>query len=251
MDLLEAGLTNQIRHPWEKARFKFFSKVLEPTIKDFDSLKILDMGAGDAWFASRLLDALPSETSVHCVDSNYDENSQVRLNPTSLHNLHIESSTSEENFSHILLLDVIEHIEDDELFLREVVESFLSPNGYVLISVPAWNLLFTQHDRYLKHFRRYSPASCKRVIHGAGLKIVTSGGLFHSLLIVRTVEKILESIGCYRQGDAKGAGAWEGGAYLTSAVDCFLHLDNSLSIGLSKLGINLPGLSWWALCRKQ
>ncbi len=55
------------------------------------------------------------------------------------------------------MLDVIEHVEDDVGFVRDVVDGSLAPGGWVLVSVPAYQSLFSSHDRALKHFRRYAP----------------------------------------------------------------------------------------------
>jgi len=42
----------------------------------------------------------------------------------------------------VLLLDVIEHVADDRAFLDEILESSVQPGGAVVVSVPAWDLLY-------------------------------------------------------------------------------------------------------------
>ncbi len=84
-----------------------------------------------------------------------------------------------------LMLDVIEHVEDDVAFVTEVVRASLADTGWVLVSVPAYQSLFSDHDRALKHFRRYSPAALRRTLESAGLNVMARGGLFHALLPVR------------------------------------------------------------------
>ncbi|OGJ56903.1 hypothetical protein A3H22_02815 [Candidatus Peribacteria bacterium RIFCSPLOWO2_12_FULL_55_15] len=54
-----------------------------------------------------------------------------------------------------LLLDVLEHIEDDVGFLQRIVLS-LPPGGCLLITVPAEMALWSKHDQEVGHFRRYS-----------------------------------------------------------------------------------------------
>jgi SAM-dependent methyltransferase len=70
----------------------------------------------------------------------------------------------------MVLLNVLEHIEDDVAATRHVAR-MLKPGGVAVIEVPAGPELFDDYDRELKHFRRYTlPGLCK-VIEGAGLKV--------------------------------------------------------------------------------
>jgi len=54
----------------------------------------------------------------------------------------------------VLLLNVLEHIEDDEAALRQVAR-ILKPDGAAVIEVPAGPELYDIYDRQLMHFRRY------------------------------------------------------------------------------------------------
>jgi len=58
----------------------------------------------------------------------------------------------------ICALDVVEHIEDDRLALEWLGEH-LRPGGILVTTVPAYQLLFSDHDRALHHFRRYTRRS--------------------------------------------------------------------------------------------
>ena len=53
------------------------------------------------------------------------------------------------------LFDVLEHIEDDAQFLKDVFR-LLKPGGYFFITVPAYNALWSPEDDHAGHFRRYS-----------------------------------------------------------------------------------------------
>jgi SAM-dependent methyltransferase len=54
----------------------------------------------------------------------------------------------------ILLLDVLEHIEEDRAFFESVVER-MSPGSYLIVTVPAHMGLWTKHDESFGHYRRY------------------------------------------------------------------------------------------------
>ena len=58
----------------------------------------------------------------------------------------------------VVILDVLEHVKDTENFLKNI-NSILSKNGLLILSVPAHMSLFSEHDVLLKHFRRYSMES--------------------------------------------------------------------------------------------
>jgi hypothetical protein len=61
----------------------------------------------------------------------------------------------EEHFDSILYIDVLEHIEDDKGELRRA-ERHLAPGGYLVVLCPAFQVLFSEMDRALGHFRRYT-----------------------------------------------------------------------------------------------
>lgn len=62
---------------------------------------------------------------------------------------------SNHKFDIIVALDVLEHIEDTESFL-ENISKVLKNNGLLIISVPAYKSLWSNHDLNLKHIKRYS-----------------------------------------------------------------------------------------------
>ena len=255
MDLHELPDQPFSRHPWEIARAHFFRALLASRGGGDLPRRILDVGAGDGYLASELLATMPAGTEVVCFDTNYTDAQLAKPGKAGL------SFTRERPagpFDLILLLDVIEHVTDDRGLLAEA-SGALAEGGHVLVSVPAWGALYTKHDLFLGHHRRYRPAQLRAVVDAAGLRLEAGGGLFHSLLLVRAAQKlaelgrgvwtgpVLEELG---SGDEAGVGRWKGGAGLTRAIGALLALDNQLSVLTASIGFHLPGLSIWALCRK-
>lgn len=80
----------------------------------------------------------------------------------------------------IALLDVLEHIDEDEASLRSL-GARLAPDGRLLLTVPAAPWLWSDHDVLHHHKRRYTHDSLLKVIKAAGLKVEKSG-YFNSLL---------------------------------------------------------------------
>ncbi|HEX8463045.1 MAG TPA: class I SAM-dependent methyltransferase, partial [Abditibacterium sp.] len=70
----------------------------------------------------------------------------------------------------VTMLDVLEHVPDDRLALSEVAR-ILKPGGCLVLSVPAYQHLWSAHDEALHHFRRYERRQLRGVLQGAGLHI--------------------------------------------------------------------------------
>lgn len=75
------------------------------------------------------------------------------------------------SFDLILATDVIEHVEDERLALREIAR-VLRPGGKVLITVPAFDILWGLQDRVAHHFRRYRLRPLRGQIEQAGLRLL-------------------------------------------------------------------------------
>jgi SAM-dependent methyltransferase len=77
----------------------------------------------------------------------------------------------DEKFDLICLFDVLEHVENDQESVNEI-KKFLSPNGKILITVPAFQFLWSEHDKKLHHHRRYDYKTLKKLIENSELEIV-------------------------------------------------------------------------------
>jgi SAM-dependent methyltransferase len=75
----------------------------------------------------------------------------------------------ERSFELVLATDVIEHVADDDLALREVAR-VLTPGGRLLLTVPAFPSIWGLQDEVGKHFRRYRMRPLLRKVAAAGLQ---------------------------------------------------------------------------------
>ncbi len=249
MDLVELARAPARRHPWEEARAAFFLRVLRGAGLLGSGLAVLDVGAGDGFFSRRLAEALGAGSSVTCWDANYTDTHLASPAFAPSARLRFTRAAPQSAFGLALLLDVLEHVEDDVGFLAEVVEARLAPGGHALVSVPAWPALFSSHDVNLRHHRRYAPRTARAVLAGAGLEVVRGGGLFHALVAPRAAQVARERLS--RAAPApRDLGEWDAPGAVTALVRGALALDASLSLMLSRLGVDLPGLSFWALCKR-
>lgn len=255
MDLREAHLNPAARHPWEIARLRFFRGLLAEAGILATTHTWLDVGAGDAWFATSLLPDLPHDARITCLDAGYDDHRAEELRARLPDRVALVQARPGRAFGLVTLMDVLEHVEDDRGLLRAVVTENVQPQGWLLMSVPAWQPLYTRHDAFLHHHRRYSPAQARAVLQDAGLQIVKAGGLFHSLLLPRALTRLREALRPPRATRTPDEGhqpeiAWHHGPLLTGTVQAALGLDNALSAALARAGIEAPGLTYWALCRR-
>ena len=74
-----------------------------------------------------------------------------------------------DGFDLIIMLDVLEHIEDDRAALHQLAE-LLTPEGRLLITVPALPILWSIHDEANAHYRRYRRSELKSRLEEAGFE---------------------------------------------------------------------------------
>jgi SAM-dependent methyltransferase len=98
----------------------------------------------------------------------------------------------DQSFDLITCLDVIEHTPDDRVTLKEL-RRVCKAQGWLLITVPAYQALWSLHDEANHHYRRYSRATLRTATQQAGWRArrMTS---FNSLLlapaaVVRVAQK--------------------------------------------------------------
>ncbi len=93
----------------------------------------------------------------------------------------------------VLLLDVIEHVDDDVAALR-AARRLARPGGVVMVSVPAYAWLWSGHDVALGHRRRYTASRLRVALAAAGLHVEHVGYfntvLFPAIAAVRLAKRL-------------------------------------------------------------
>ena len=85
------------------------------------------------------------------------------------------------DFDLVVALDVLEHIDDDVDSLRSLA-TCLAPGGRMLLTVPAYQWMYSGHDEVHHHRRRYDRARLARVVAAAGLRVCRIS-YYNSLLL--------------------------------------------------------------------
>jgi hypothetical protein len=263
MDLKEAKFRTQsivARHPWELARLEVVIDLAQQLLDNINSSGgvLLDMGCGDTWFVEQLSARYPN---IRCfaVDINFtDETLEVLAEKNRHTKIQVfrtlddaQVALGDDTVSMVLLLDVIEHIADDITFLKWM-QTFraIDKDTRFVITVPAFQSLFSRHDVFLEHYRRYDNAMLERHIQQAGLKSDKKGYFFLSLLLARAAAVMVEKA---TKNDKPTTGLVERdkGHAVTAAIKNVMLVDHYVTKLLAKLGIKLPGLSNYIICRKS
>ena len=255
MDLLEYRESqNKVRHPWETARFEVMLRLLRNGFSKSD-LNIADIGCGDTFVVNSLAERFPKSKYL-AVDSAFtDADIDFFANEFSRKNINLAKSvaaidTFTSKLDIVLLMDVIEHIEDEVLFLQDIVsQDFIHKETLFFITVPAFQSLFTAHDKHLLHYRRYSRKALTETLRESGLEIIDSGYFFTSLMKVRVLQKILEKI--FGEKEQKGLAEGDFDKKKAQLIKSFLLLDFNITRFFHQIGIQIPGLSTYAICRKS
>lgn len=139
-----------------------------PLLNYFGSLSkdikytIIDVGSGTGFFAEELLKAFPDKiNNCYLIDTEYSEEEIEKSSNTRLiKQREIPNHISD---SLVVMMDVLEHLEDDKKMLNEIRANAVSQN-YFFITVPAFKSLWSAHDVYLCHYRRYTIPTLKKVL---------------------------------------------------------------------------------------
>ena len=75
------------------------------------------------------------------------------------------------SLSAVGVFDVVEHIENDERFIKSLYE-YLMPDGYLYVTVPAFHFLWSNDDIQAGHFRRYTNQSLTKLLEQNGFRVV-------------------------------------------------------------------------------
>lgn len=128
--------------------------------------KILEFGAGKGEFAFRINQLNGIELHAAEADERFRNllGAKVRTFTT------LEESN--ELYDGIYLIDVLEHLDNDREYLDQMYQR-LRPGGRLFIYVPAFQNLYTDFDRSIGHYRRYTKTSLCSVVGSAGFSIDT------------------------------------------------------------------------------
>jgi SAM-dependent methyltransferase len=176
------------RHWWYRGR----RTVLEKTIDSLElrpAARILDAGCGSG---RNMVDLARrgSVTGVELSETSVRLARERGVGDVVLGSV-LEMPFTDASFDLAVCLDVIEHLEDDAAALREL-RRVVAPGGWLLVTVPAYQWLWSGHDEINHHHRRYTDGSLRRAAEQAGWTEVRSTHFNALLLPAAILLRVLE-----------------------------------------------------------
>jgi SAM-dependent methyltransferase len=202
---------------------------------------LIDCGAG----TGRFVQEAARECTAIAVDD-HDESLEMarkRLGPKSVRRGSCTALPFDDASADIVTaLDVIEHVEDDRQAIAEMLR-ILKPGGVMVITVPAFQALWSDWDVALHHFRRYRRSGLQALLSGAGLEVVRCD--YINVLAFPAVW-ILRKWRTWFPARARGAGpraeerippAWLNGLLFASFVGLASQMAISFPFGVGLLAV--------------
>ncbi len=215
---------------------------------------VVDVGCGDTFVAEELARQHP-QARFYAVDSAFTDELmatyRARLRVPNVSILaSLDALPLTQPATLILLMDVVEHISDDHGFLQDLRDRpCAGQDTRWLITVPSYGWLFSEHDRFLGHHRRYSIPRLHELLAAVGLSPLESGSWFVSLFAIRALQVVRERLLGAAKGGTTDVAAWRGDDRTARLLATILTLDGSAGVSLARVGLRLPGLSSFAICR--
>ncbi len=233
MDLIETSNNNINRHPWELSRLDSLTKEIK---KYHTKGTILDIGCGDSFFDKSLLNTDINIKKIYGIDIYLDK--KIDINRYYVVNDY--NKLKGKKFDTIIMFDVLEHIENDGLFLSNIVNSLLKDNGKIIMTIPAHQFLFSNHDTYLKHYRRYNIKMIKNLCKKTNYKIVNYHYFYFSLFLFRLLFR--------NQKNEINNWKYKESSFITKFIRIILNIDYYICKSFNKL---FTGLSLFVVLEKN
>jgi SAM-dependent methyltransferase len=165
--LMKATLELDDRHWWYRGRRRIIRAELD-RLGLAPGARILDAGCG----SGRTLQELVAYGEVQGIE--LDPGAAELASSRGVGEVRIgrleELPWEDAQFDLITCLDVIEHTPDDRITLREL-RRVSKPGGFLLVTVPAYQALWSTHDVANHHYRRYSRGQMRAAAVEAGWRV--------------------------------------------------------------------------------
>ena len=184
MDLKEAALLGD--RPGEHWYYRAKAEALDRVVGQDPVAHVLDVGSGVGFFARHLLERGAGQAV--CVDPGYaQDHDEVHAGRPLLFRRAPPDGPSDL----VLMMDVLEHVDDDHALLAEYVAR-AAPGTRFIVTVPAFQWMWSQHDDFLEHRRRYTLPGLEAVLRGAGLRIEGARYLYGGVLPLAALTRLPE-----------------------------------------------------------
>ena len=166
-DFYEEYFQHENSHWWFRWRFDMISGVVESIAKG-RKLNILDAGCG----TGQMTKLLEEHGTAIGLDMAPEAIKYAKLRGVKhlVQGSITDPPFREGSFDCVVSLDVIEHVENDVQILNGLRE-IVKPGGHLIVTVPAFQLLWSEHDVINQHKRRYRVPQLRRLAEEAGFEV--------------------------------------------------------------------------------
>ena len=179
------------QHWWWRAREALLVRTLEHLRPPEGWRAILDVGCGDALFFEKLqhfgttIEGVEPDAAIISADGPW--RAQIHVRPFDA------TFQPARAYSLILMLDMLEHLADPLPPLQHAVR-LLEPQGRIVVTVPAFKILWTSHDDYNQHVTRFTRARFEQLARNAGMRIDSMRYFFQWTCPVKLAQRLTEHI---------------------------------------------------------
>ena len=187
-------------HWWYRSRRTIVDAALDG-LELPPSARILDVGCG----SGRMLDELAHRGAVTGIDIRPEAIAATRArgHADAYVGRAEQSGLASDDYDLVTAFDVVEHTADDRQTLAELLR-VTRPDGALLVTVPAYQALWSHHDVVNEHYRRYTSRSLAASATVAGWRVAHSTYFFSYLLGPAAAMRKLERL---RSRDAHDLGS--------------------------------------------
>ena len=142
-----------VEHFWVRRRFEVLERLAGGLIAG--SQEMAEIGCGHGLLQRQIEDAYACEVTGFDLNEYALKQNVSRRSKVCCYDIFQRDPALREKFDVIFLFDVLEHITDEDPFLKAVL-FHLKPRGKLVINVPAGQWAFSPYDQAAGHVRRYS-----------------------------------------------------------------------------------------------
>ena len=154
---------------WFRARNKLINWALRRYFSNASNF--LEIGCGTGFVLSSIERQFPNLNLYGSeVFSNGLNFAAKRVSGATLFQMDARKIPFKNEFDVIGAFDVLEHVKEDSLVLRNI-HSALKPGGGIVITVPQHQFLWSKYDEYSCHIRRYSNKDLRLKVQSLGFKV--------------------------------------------------------------------------------
>jgi len=156
----------------------------------------------------------------------------------------------DDTYDLIVAMDVLEHLQDDKTAISWMVDR-LNPDGFLLLTVPAYQWLFSEHDMAVHHYRRYSISKLKKILP-VNMNIIQCGYFNSTLFPIAAVLRIFKNFLLVYKKNQTNFNPKKQSNLLPSYLDRLFRTILKAEVSMIKKGINPPfGLSIFCIVKRS